>query len=54
MKAKIFCPEHGRLSLDKIIIKNGVPACFKCSKALEFGTVRPRLNVNEKKQKTKK
>ncbi len=42
MKAKCFCPEHGKLSLDLINIKNGVPVCGKCSKELEFADVRPK------------
>jgi len=42
MKAKMFCPNHGKLDFENIIIKNGTPTCLKCSSPLEFGTVRPR------------
>jgi hypothetical protein len=42
MKAKMFCPNHGKLSFEEIQIKNGIPICVKCSSELEFGTVRPR------------
>jgi hypothetical protein len=42
MQARCFCPEHGRLGFDDILIKNGTPVCARCSKPLEFGTVRPR------------
>lgn len=54
MKARCFCPEHGKCDFDQIAIKNGVPICVKCSKELEFGTVRPRFDVNGKQQKKKK
>ncbi len=46
MKARCFCPKHGRLSLDDIIIKAGIPVCSKCSSPLEFCEVRPRFDVN--------
>lgn len=42
MQARCVCPIHGRLKLDEIIIKNGLPVCIKCSSILEFGTVKPR------------
>jgi len=42
MQAKCFCPEHGRLGFDDILIKNGTPTCARCSKPLEFGRVMPR------------
>lgn len=42
MKAKCFCPNHGKLSIEEIIIKNGSPVCSKCSSILEFADVRPR------------
>ncbi len=42
MKARCVCPTHGRLSLDDIIIKNGMPVCRKCFAILEFGEVKPR------------
>jgi len=48
MKAKMFCPEHGKLSFENIIIKNGNPSCGKCSAELQFGTVKPRFDVNGK------
>lgn len=51
MKAKMFCPEHGKLDFDQIVIKNGVPICFKCLKELEFGTVRPRFDVKGNKRR---
>ena len=50
----MFCSTHGRIDIDQIVIKNGVPICSKCSKELEFGTVKPRFDVNGKKQKRKK
>jgi hypothetical protein len=52
MKAKMFCPSHGKLDFDEIVIKNGTPTCLKCSSALEFGTVKPRnlRNNNERKR----
>jgi len=53
MKAKMFCPEHGKLSFEEIIIKNGNPACAKCSAELQFGIVRPRFDVNGKPKKKK-
>jgi len=42
MKARCFCPTHGKLPLEDIIIKNGTPVCRKCISALEFTDVRPR------------
>jgi len=42
MKAKMFCPNHGKLDFDEIIIKNGVPICARCSSELQFGNVKPR------------
>lgn len=42
MEARIFCPQHGKLELDDVVIKNGVPICRKCMSALEFGKIRPR------------
>lgn len=52
MQAKCFCKTHGKLEFEDIIIKNGAPTCAKCSTELEFGTVRPRFDVN-KSMKTK-
>jgi len=46
MQAKTVCPNHGRLEIDQISIKNGVPICSKCSSELVFGVVRPRFDVN--------
>ena len=46
MQAKTVCPNHGRLEIDQISIKNGVPICSRCSSPLEFGVVRPRFDVN--------
>lgn len=42
MEARIFCPQHGKLELDDVVIKNGVPICRKCMSVLEFGKIRPR------------
>lgn len=42
MLAKCYCPRHGRLDLNEIVIKNGVPVCAKCSAELEFANVKPR------------
>jgi len=42
MQARCFCPEHGRLGFDDIMIKNGTPTCAKCAKPLEYGRVMPR------------
>jgi hypothetical protein len=52
MKAKMFCPSHGKLDFSEIVIKNGTPVCLKCSSVLEFGTVRPRKlgDKNERKK----
>jgi hypothetical protein len=46
MQAKTVCPTHGRLEIDQIVIKNGIPVCGKCSSELQFGVVRPRFDVN--------
>lgn len=46
MQAKTFCPNHGRLEIDQISIKNGQPICNRCASHLEFGMVRPRFDVN--------
>lgn len=46
MQAKTFCPNHGRLEIDQISIKNGLPICNRCASPLEFGMVRPRFDVN--------
>ncbi len=48
MKARIFCPTHGRLDLDDVIIKNGEPICKKCSSILVFGDVKPRMFEDKK------
>ena len=53
MKARIFCPTHGRLELCDVVIKSGEPLCGKCSAALEYGDVRPR-NVDVAKPKERK
>ena len=45
----MFCPKHGKLTFDQIVIKDGRPVCNKCYSELEFGTVRPRFDVNKKK-----
>ena len=42
MKARVFCPKHGKLRLEDIVIKDGTPICKKCKSKLEFGEVRPR------------
>jgi len=56
MKARMFCPKHGKLSLDDVIIKNGLPICRKCQAVLEFGKVKPRRieAAKEKKKRRKK
>ncbi|HLC39477.1 MAG TPA: hypothetical protein VJJ76_01195 [archaeon] len=46
MQAKTFCPNHGRLEIDQIVIKNGLPICSRCQSDLQFGVVRPRFDVN--------
>jgi len=46
MRAKTICPNHGRLEIEQIVIKNGVPICGRCSSELQFGVVRPRFDVN--------
>jgi len=46
MQAKTVCPNHGRLEIDQIVIKNGLPACNRSSSKLQFGVVRPRFDVN--------
>jgi len=52
MKAKMFCPTHGKLDFDEIVIKNGTPTCLRCSTALEFGTVKPRkVEVKNERKK---
>jgi hypothetical protein len=42
MQARCFCPEHGRLDFENILIKNGIPVCAKCQAVLEYGKVMPR------------
>lgn len=55
MQARIFCPKHGRLSLDDVAIKKGVPVCRKCLSVLEFGKIRPRgIEKGEKKEQPKR
>lgn len=46
MKAKCYCKKHGKLKLDDIVIKNGVPVCKKCYSVLEFCNIRPRFKAN--------
>jgi hypothetical protein len=46
MQAKCFCPKHGKLDFEDIVIRNGAPTCGKCSSELQFGTVKPRFDVN--------
>ena len=54
IKAKCYCPTHGRLEFDNIQIRNGSPICMKCSNELVFGVVRPRkLNDNGHEAKKK-
>jgi hypothetical protein len=53
IQAKCICPTHGRLALEDIVIKNGTPVCSKCSAELQFGTVKPRFDVNGKTKKKK-
>jgi repressor of nif and glnA expression len=47
IRARCFCPTHGKLNLDEIVIKNGIPVCSKCSAELQFGDVRPRFNTKK-------
>lgn len=54
MQARIFCPKHGRLDFDDVVIKNGIPICRKCQSILEFGKVRPRKIEDVKRKKTRK
>jgi len=54
MQARMFCPKHGKLSLDDVIIKNGLPICRKCQSTLEFGKVMPRRVEAVKKKRRKK
>lgn len=42
MLARCYCPKHGRLDFEDIMIKKGVPICAKCSSELNFGNVKPR------------
>jgi len=42
MKARVLCKSHGKLTMEKIMIKNGNPVCNKCFSVLEFADVRPR------------
>jgi len=37
--SKMFCPNHGKLSFDQIVIKNNISICKKCLAELEFGEV---------------
>jgi hypothetical protein len=53
IKARIFCPTHGRLSLDDVVIKDGKPVCKKCSAVLVYGEVKPR-KLEKVKKKVKK
>jgi hypothetical protein len=54
IKARIFCPTHGRLSLDDVVIKNGEPICKKCSAILVYGEVKPRKLKKVKKRMKRK
>ncbi len=58
MKAKCYCPKHGRLKFDNIMIRDGLPTCKKCKSVLEFGDVKPRkietIKKNAKKKKSEK
>ena len=40
--ARCFCPKHGKLDFDDVLIDEGQPVCKKCKSPLEFGKVRPR------------
>lgn len=53
IKARIFCPTHGRLSLDDVVIKDGKPVCKKCSAVLVYGEVKPR-KLEKVKKRTKR
>lgn len=54
MEARMFCPTHGKLEFEDVVIKNGMPVCRKCMSVLEFGKVRPRPVVSVKVKKTRK
>ncbi|MEM7825458.1 MAG: hypothetical protein QW412_01185 [Candidatus Aenigmatarchaeota archaeon] len=54
MKAKCFCPKHGKLSFDEIVIKDHTPLCAKCHSVLDFCTVKPRFDVNGGEEKKSK
>jgi hypothetical protein len=45
----MFCPKHGKLDFDDVIVKNGKPVCRKCRAVLEFGKVKPRKVLKRKK-----
>lgn len=53
MQARIFCPKHSKLSLDDVVIKNGVPICRKCQSVLEFRKIKPRRVEKPVKRKRK-
>jgi len=55
IKARMFCPTHGKIEFDEVIIKNSVPICAKCRAELVFGNVKPRkLKAIKEKGKRKK
>ncbi len=55
MKARCFCPKHGKLNLEEIVIKDHTPLCAKCHSVLEYCIVKPRFDVNGgEKKKSKK
>lgn len=51
MKAKMFCPIHGKLEFDEITIKNSIPVCSKCRAELVYGNVKPRKMKIKKMKK---
>ena len=54
MKAKCYCPKHGKLKFEDIIIKDYTPLCAKCHSVLEFCDIRPRFNVNGGTKRSRK
>jgi len=54
MQARCFCPKHGKLDFDNIIIQGGLPTCKKCRSTLEFGKVVPRRVEKAPKKKKRK
>lgn len=54
IQAKIFCPTHGKLEFEDVIIKDSEPTCRKCNTKLVFGKVQPRRLEPKKAVKKRK